>query len=153
MTLRLGVSAVVVILALGSAGCSGSGGPGKEFHGYPLAQATNDCGPAGGAATAVELRPGPGEIDSPGPRLRVTIWRSFGEVAGHSFASGGEPVGAVIEYMSDTENRELPTWSVKFEAAGPDSTLRGELEVADDKGNMRRGTFTATWHPKVVYCI
>ena len=143
----------VLVLGLVVPGCGGSGGPGDEFPGYPLAQATNDCGPAGGAATAVELRPGPGEVDSPGPRLRVTIWRSFGEVAGKSFASGGEPVGAVIEYLSDTTNRELPTWSVTFDPAGPDSALSGRLEATDDKGNVRRGTFHATWRPKVVYCI
>ncbi len=124
------------------------------FAGYPIAAATNDCGPAGGPATTLVLRPAPREIDAAGQQLRVTIWKPFGEVAGHTFSSTDpEPIGAALECDVNADCRESATWRVTFERAGADSVLKGVLEFPAADGTVRRGSFRATWHERVVYCI
>src|SRR5262245_7930469 len=117
-SVRASILVPIATCALALAGCTIGGMHATPFPGYPEAMATNDCGPAGGAATALVLRAEKGDVDAPGARVRVTIWHEFGEVAGRSFTFGDSmPSGSVVEYHADNTNVEYRTWKISFEPA------------------------------------
>jgi hypothetical protein len=148
------MASATIALSLLLGGCAGSKSDDTPFPGHPIAVATNDCGPAGGAAISLVLRPEPRALDAAGAQVRVTIWREFGQVAGHRFASDDpEPVGAVFVCDANSDCVERSTWKVAFDPAGPDSVLTGELEIAAGDRATSRGRFRASWHPRTLGCI
>ena len=125
----------------------------EPVPGYQSVQAGRDCGPAGGAAVTVVLRPAAAEFDATGPQLRIVVWRGLEDVDGKTFTSTDRPpTGGGFECGGPESCQPLLAWRIRFTGVTADSSVTGFLEAAAG-GATRRGTFRAAWHSRTVYCI
>jgi hypothetical protein len=128
--------------------------PAEPVPGYQSAQAGRDCGPAGGAAVTVVLRPEAAEFDALGPQLRIVVWRSLEDVDGKTFTSADRPpTGGGLECGGPESCQPLLAWRIRFTGVAADSSVTGYVEAATAGGPTRQGTFSASWHSRTVYCI
>jgi hypothetical protein len=128
--------------------------PEEPIQGYQSVQVGRDCGPAGGAAVAVVLRPEAKAFDATGSQLRVVVWRSLEEVDGKTFSSADSPPsGGGLECGGPESCQPLQAWRIRFTNVAADSSVTGFLEATVAGGPPRRGTFRAAWHSRTVYCI
>jgi hypothetical protein len=145
---------VLLLLVVPVPACGPRPEASEPFPGYQHMQAGPDCPPAGGHAVSMVFRPLPDSFDAIGPQLRVAVWRDLRALSGRTFASADRPsTGGGYECADTASCAPLRSWRIRFHPIGSDSTLEGELSIQGERGPVRRGTFRATWHSRVVYCI
>jgi len=137
---------VTAFLALAVAAACQSDGAQIPPDGLSHAAATRTCGPADGPAVAIYLAPSPVAVIEPAaPYVRVNIWQSVSDVEGGTWdvASGAD---AAAWYSATSTDVEVATdGHVTVSAVGPDTTVRGTVDLTFPSAGRITGSFEAAW--------
>ena len=144
---------LVVLLAGSMAGCGNDPAPLEPLSELPHAVATSSCGPADGPAVLIYLASM--KIDSlqpVAPFIQVNIWRSITQL-------GAGSVVKISESLSDA-NAWFRGSGVERQATGGEvgvtsrttDTLAGYIDLRFADVAPLRGTFSATWTPRQMFC-
>jgi len=125
--------------------CRSDGTP-LQPEGLSHAAATRTCGPADGPAVAIYLAPSPVAVIEPAaPYVRVNIWQSVSDIEGGIWdvASGAD---AAAWYGATSTDVEVATdGHVTVSAVGPDTTVRGTVDLTFPSAGRITGSFEAAW--------
>jgi hypothetical protein len=122
--------------------------------GYPHSAATNTCGPADGPAVAIMLAKQPiTSLQVGGPHIRLFIWRSLGEIEGHTWSIQDDGMQASASFNSGSTYLESATsGSIHIESVSDDNTVAGNMDVTFADHGRVRGGFTAHWIANQMLC-
>ena len=132
----------------------GSDSPLEPLEGLPHALATNSCGPADASVVLVYIASQAIELPQPvAPYLQVHIPVSFGELARGDVFEVGESLedANVWFYRSGLETRIATRGEVGVTHTDA-SAISGYVDLQFEDGATLRGSYTASWHPRQLFC-
>jgi hypothetical protein len=145
------ISALLALL-LGAA-CANDD-PTAGVVGYPIAYATNACGPADGPATRLYLTADSVEgLPTGVPRIEIGIYQDVSELPGRSFSLDGSTAeGWAGRCPAEGACETAASAVVTFGRAAADTLLSGTVQLRFTDGSTVSGGFEAAWRRTQQFC-
>ncbi|HEX5634583.1 MAG TPA: hypothetical protein VFX50_15180 [Gemmatimonadales bacterium] len=143
---------VLLVLLLGTA-CSNDD-PTTSPSGYPIAYATNACGPADGPATRLYLTADSVDgLPSDVPRIEIGIYKDVSELQGRSFSLGKSTAdGWAGRCPAQGTCETAESADVTFRRSAADTLLSGTVQLRFPDGTTVSGGFHAEWRRTQQLC-